>query len=82
MELDYKDMIKEIKKVIFDMLGKDIRFMVFDSSTAEKRSFHIIIDKVYLQSYKELEVFFDRVRNKISEKYQKYLDKSVYKIIS
>ena len=81
MELDYKDMIKEIKKVIFDMLGKDIRFMVFDSSTAEKRSFHIIIDKVYLQSYKELEVFFDRVRNQISEKYQKYLDKSVYKVV-
>lgn len=57
MQLDYKSMIKEIQKIIFTMLGKDIRFLVFDSSTADKKSFHIVIDKVYLQTYKELEVF-------------------------
>ena len=39
MELDYKSMMKEIKKIILDMLGKDIRFLVFDSSTAEKKKF-------------------------------------------
>ena len=47
----------------------------------KKRSFHIIIDKVYLQTYKELEIFFDRVRNQVSEEYKKYLDKSVYKTV-
>lgn len=81
MQLDYKSMIKEIQKIIFTMLGKDIRFLVFDSSTADKKSFHIVIDKVYLQTYKELEVFFDRVRNQLSEEYKKYLDKSVYKTV-
>ena len=57
MEIDYKKMLKEIKEIIFSMIGKDIRFLVFDSSTGTKRSFHIVVDKVYLQTYKELLVF-------------------------
>ena len=81
MEVDYKKMLKEIKEIIFSMIGKDIRFLVFDSSTGAKRSFHIVIDKVYLQTYKELLVFFDKVKLKLSEEFKIFLDSSVYKTV-
>lgn len=81
MSIDYVKMLKEIREIIFSMIGKDIRFLVFDSSTATKRSFHIVIDKVYFQTYKELLVFFDRVKIKLSEEFKIFLDRSVYKTV-
>jgi hypothetical protein len=78
---DYTSMIEQIKNTIFDMIGKKIKILVFDSSTETKLSFHIIVDDVYLQSYKELLTFYDKVEEKLSEENRKYMDRSVYKSV-
>ena len=76
-----KDMIKKLKKIIHDMIGKDNKILVFSSHTEKKYSYHIIIDGVYLQNYKETEIFFDRIYDKLDSIYKPYFDRSVYKSI-
>jgi len=81
LSFDFTSMIEQIKNTIIDMIGKKIKILVFDSSTKTKLSFHIIVDDVYLQSYKELLTFYDKVEEKLSEKNKKYMDRSVYKSV-
>lgn len=78
---DSDSMIQEIKNTIIDMLGKKIKILIFDSSTETKLSFHIIVDDVCLQSYKELLTFYDKVEEKLSEENKKYMDRCVYKSV-
>ena len=78
---NYHSMIEEIKNVLIKMIGDKIKILVFESSTEKKLSFHIVVDGVYLQSYKELLVFFDKVREKLKEEYHQYIDRSVYKSV-
>ena len=78
---DYMPMLEEIKKILVDMISKKIRILIFDSSTESKKSFHIIVDGFYLQTYKELLAFFDSVKEKTSESYKQFLDRSVYKSV-
>tara|TARA_Y100000593_G_C4282012_1_gene323298 strand:- start:631 stop:1653 length:1023 start_codon:yes stop_codon:yes gene_type:complete len=81
LSFDCKSMIDQIKNTIIDMIGKKIKILVFDSSTETKLSFHIIVDDVYLQSYKELLTFYDKVEEKLSEENKKYMDRCVYKSV-
>ncbi len=81
LSFDFKSMIEQIKNTIIDMIGKKIKIIVFDSSTETKLSFHIIVDDVYLQSYKELLTFYDKVDEKLSEENKKYMDRCVYKSV-
>tara|TARA_R110001592_G_scaffold18816_12_gene77787 strand:+ start:62424 stop:63632 length:1209 start_codon:yes stop_codon:yes gene_type:complete len=81
LSFDFKSMIEQIKNRIIDMIGKKIKIIVFDSSTETKLSFHIIVDDVYLQSYKELLTFYDKVDEKLSEENKKYMDRCVYKSV-
>ena len=78
---DEKKMIRQFKKIVHDMIGKDNTILIFASHTHEKLSYHIIIDKVYLQNYREAGVFFDRICDKLDPIYKPYFDKSVYKSI-
>ena len=78
---NYHSMIEEIKNVIINMIGDKIKILVFESSTENKLSFHIVLDGVYLQTYKELLIFFDKVREKLKEEYRQYIDRSVYKSV-
>ena len=81
ISFDYIPMIEEIKKILTDMISKKIKILIFDSSTSTKKSFHIIVDGFYLQTYKELITFFDSVKEKLREEYKKYMDRSVYKSV-
>ena len=44
-----------------------------------KKSFHIVVDKVFLKNEMECESFYFRCIENIPEKYQKYVDNGVYK---
>ena len=81
LSFDVGSMIEQIKGTIIDMIGKKIKIIVFDSSTETKLSFHIVVDDVYLQSYKELLTFYDKVEEKLTEENKKYMDRSVYKSV-
>ena len=81
LSFDFNSMIEQIKNTIIDMIGKKIKILVFDSSTENKLSFHIVVDDVYLQSYKELLTFYDKVEEKLSEENKKYMDRCVYKSV-
>ena len=81
ISFDSDSMLEEIKNTIIDMIGKKIKILIFDSSTETKLSFHIIVDDVYLQSYKELLTFYDKVEEKLSEENKKYMDRCVYKSV-
>lgn len=81
ISFDFNSMIDQIKNTIIDMIGKKIKIIVFDSSTETKLSFHIVVDDVYLQSYKELLTFYDKVEEKLSNENKMYMDRCVYKSV-
>jgi hypothetical protein len=81
ISFDYIPMIEELKNILIKIISKKVKILVFDSSTKTKLSFHIVVDNFYLQTYKELLCFFDSIKEKISEEYKIYLDRSVYKSV-
>ena len=76
-----KDFLRMVKKAISDMLAKEAKILIFSSHTPSKFSYHIIVDSFILQSQKELVVFFERVLERIEDRYKQFFDKSVYKSV-
>jgi len=76
---DEKEMFKDIKEILKYFLGKDYKLVVFSSHTSYKRSYHLIIDDLVLKNYKECEVFYNKIVEKLDPKYKPFFDRCVYK---
>ncbi len=74
-----KRTVKAIRKTIES--DEDYSILVFSSHTDRKWSFHIVVDKLYLQNYEECAFFFNKVLESgyIQEEYIQFFDDSVYK---
>ena len=71
--------VNEVIEILTEIIGEDSEVLVFTSHTENKKSYHIVVDKYCFLDYREMELFFDKVKEKASLNLQKYLDKSVYK---
>ena len=79
IDIDGPELITILKEAIISKLGKDITILVFTSHTASKLSYHIVVPNYALKDEKALLNFYQQILPLIPEKYQPYMDSSVYK---
>lgn len=74
-------LIIENLKLSIKTLIEDSIILIYSSHTEKKLSFHIIINNYYFVNHEECKNFYDKIIEIIDEKYQKFVDNSVYKTI-
>jgi hypothetical protein len=78
-EINEQDLIKVIKKAIFELINPETIILIFTSHTREKYSFHIILPQYHLANEIAAANFYQKTLEKIEEKYHPFIDNSVYK---
>lgn len=71
--------IESLIKIVPSIKKSDI--MVFNSHSNKKRSFHIIVDRWYVQSASHNKELFKNIMENIPLEYRKYFDYTMYKSI-
>lgn len=79
------DVINHITSAIRDILSfyninytKDNNLLIFSSHGEHKRSYHLIIDRLYHSDNKQAKAFYHLVINKLPSHLRKYVDAAVY----
>lgn len=62
-----------------NVLFKDTNILIFNSSSNEKKSFHIILDGFFVLNCRENREFFNQVVKLIPRDYLKYVDQTMFK---
>ena len=78
-EIEGDSLIVGLMDVIEELIGTKNKMLVFTSHLESKRSYHLVVDKVYFQTYKESENFSTKVRDGMKEEWKDFIDLSVYK---
>lgn len=81
IEEDFDFDIVKMVTIIKKLLEEKIKILVFTSHNEKKKSFHIVVDNVCFKNFKELEMFYEKVTEELSEKEKSFVDKSVYKSV-
>ena len=79
VEFDEEILFSEIRYAIQDLTYPDVTIMVYSSHRPGKKSYHVVVDKIYLENYESCQIFYKKVLDKISLKYRDFFDESVYK---
>jgi hypothetical protein len=73
--------INEIMGIDNCLVTNNSHILVFTSHSTEKLSYHVIVEGFSVSNYKENRAFFERVVNRMPEKWKKIVDHSMYKSI-
>lgn len=77
--IDYDDIIKNLKHSINALIGKtDTVIFVYTSHTKEKKSYHVVVQNYYLNDKDESKCFYEETMKHIKPKYKEFIDSAVY----
>lgn len=79
-EEDPNQIIEQLKEKIIEF-NPELQLLIYSSHTDKKYSYHIVIGNVYLNNHKECKNFCCQFIDSMSEIYQVFIDKSVYKSV-
>lgn len=79
LEVDGVQLIKDLHDVLKKLIPRKFVYLVCNSHTSKKKSYHVILADLYLSNYTEMKNLFDAVIDELKNPNKKYIDSSVYK---